>query len=234
METVKLAGNRMKTMANMGGSLDSQLWTFIREKLGSHREPIREGVPRGDLIGFSSKKYQVMLWTALLGVGPQELAREYNVTYDVLRQWRTELEFKRLVEKNQQEFTDRFVRQLKAKWDEARQHNRQPEEEELGLPDLHLYGPDLVGGIIRRIETITATSDIPTVAFWMYVLTLVTSPIRRQADPKHTHKLMSMLMGVSLHILKALLKKDPVAGAAPAIEIIEHIESFERLKLQMV
>jgi len=232
METVKVAGKRMQAMAHVEGSSDSLLWAFVREKLANHREPIREGVPRGDLIGLSGVKYQAMLLTALMGVGPKELAKEYNISYDVVRQWRTEPEFKGLVEKNKQEFTDRFVRQLQAKCDEARKHGEQPDKKELGLSDLHLYGPGLVEGIIRRIETITATCDIPAVAFWFYIHTLITSPIMRRADPKQIHKLVSMCTVLALQMLKALLKKDPVAGADLANVIIEHISGFERLKLQ--
>jgi len=213
-------------------STDSQLGSFIKEKLAGHREPIREGVPRGDLIGFSGIKYEVMLATALMGLGPKELAEEYGISYDVLRQWRAEPQFRELVERNQREFIDRFVRQLRATWDEARQHNRQPDEKELGLSDLHLYGPGLVEGIIGRIETITGTCDIPTVAFWFYIHTLITSPIMRRADPKYIHKLVSMCTILALQMLKALLKKDPVAGADLANVIIEHISGFERLKLQ--
>ena len=165
-------------------------------------------------------------------IGPKELAREYNISYDLVRQWRVEPEFKGLVEKNQQRFTDRFVRQLQAKCDEARKQGGQPDEKKLGLSDLHLYGPGLVEGIIGRIETITATSDIPTVAFWFYILSLITSPIMRRADPKYMYKLVSMCTILALQMLKALLKKDPVAGADLANVIIEHISGFERLKLQ--
>jgi hypothetical protein len=65
-----------------------------------YNEPVRKGTPKGDPIGFTSKKYQAAL---LMVLYPQclqlnEIAKLAGVSEGVLRVWRTQNAFKRSVE----------------------------------------------------------------------------------------------------------------------------------------
>src|SRR5262245_57044071 len=73
----------------------SFLDSFITDQLKAHPEPSREGVPRGDPIGFSQAKHRAYLYSALSSLSEKEISERAGVSYAGLRKWRTEAEFKK-------------------------------------------------------------------------------------------------------------------------------------------
>ena len=72
--------------------------------------PIRKGTPRGEPVGFSQKKYRA---TLLALKGDKELkwnAKMLEVSYGLLRKWRSEAEFKSLVNQHVMQFSS-FMRE---------------------------------------------------------------------------------------------------------------------------
>ncbi len=107
-ENLKIAlgfGTRGKKLVEMTGPLIG----FIQKKVRTYAEPARRGTAKGDLIGFSKKKFSVTLASALSDLNAQGISRLARVSYGVVRVWRTEHEFKILVEKNQKEFCEFFL-----------------------------------------------------------------------------------------------------------------------------
>jgi hypothetical protein len=87
---------------------------FIREKVEGYNEPTRQGVPRGEKRGFPRKKLYASL-LALTDATLQDQAKRAGISYDVLRKWRSEPEFKQKVE----EHRDAFLRYWSAQQQKA-------------------------------------------------------------------------------------------------------------------
>ena len=86
---------------------------FIEEKLTNYIEPSKKGTAKGEPVGFSKAKYRASLNALREKVLPrtEDLsteAKRLRVPYGVLRKWRSEPQFKELVEQHEKE----FVRQL--------------------------------------------------------------------------------------------------------------------------
>jgi hypothetical protein len=85
--------------------------SFFKEKILEYDEPQRKGTPRGEPIGFSAKKYYAALM--MLKKFPlKDLAGMINVSYGLLRKWRTEDKFIEQIEKNETDFTLRVFKHL--------------------------------------------------------------------------------------------------------------------------
>jgi hypothetical protein len=92
---------------------DGLLTGFIGEQLVRHVEPARLGTPRGAPVGFSRKKLAAALF-ALTSRDVKHTAKDLGVSYGVVRKWRTEVAFKALVERLEDEFIERFCRAVDA------------------------------------------------------------------------------------------------------------------------
>jgi hypothetical protein len=88
---------------------------FIKEKAGNYSEPIRRGTPRGEVIGFSSKKYAASL-LILTSSDLKLLSQKLGISYGLLRKWRTEGLFKKQIEEHEREFAAIFIDHLLEKW----------------------------------------------------------------------------------------------------------------------
>jgi hypothetical protein len=84
---------------------------FFRNELASYREPQRQGTPRGERIGFSTVKYHASL-LALLNNDLREQSGLLGISYGLLRKWRTEPEFKKVVNGHCDKFTVIFFKHL--------------------------------------------------------------------------------------------------------------------------
>ena len=94
--------------------------SFINDKLKSYLPPEKEGVPRGERIGFPLKKYHASL--LLLSMDSiKDIAKEVKAPYGSVRNWKTEKEFSELTKKNADEFAEIFVKTLESK-KQKRQH----------------------------------------------------------------------------------------------------------------
>jgi hypothetical protein len=80
------------------------LETFIEAKKKEYKIPSRQRVPRGNKIGFSIAKYEAALVCALCNFNLKELAEHLNGSYEVIRRWKAENEFKELCASLQKEF----------------------------------------------------------------------------------------------------------------------------------
>jgi hypothetical protein len=87
---------------------------FLHEKMKGYNEPQRKGTPRGELIGFPAKKYLVTL-LMLLNVKQKDIAQELHISYGVLRKWKTEEAFKKMVVQHCDEFVQRLIDHILSK-----------------------------------------------------------------------------------------------------------------------
>jgi hypothetical protein len=95
------------------------LLNFIIDRLSNYKEPTRKGVPKGDPIGMSYSKYLiclVMLYNFPLKdiiKQAKDITRLADISYGLLRKWRTEPNFKEMYEKNCHDFTEYFITHFK-------------------------------------------------------------------------------------------------------------------------
>lgn len=69
---------------------------FFDNKISKHVEPKRVNVPRGKKIGHSRAKYEAALVGTLYNFNLKELADHLKGSYEVIRKWKTETDFKEL------------------------------------------------------------------------------------------------------------------------------------------
>jgi hypothetical protein len=81
----------------------SLLVQFIKKKKESYEEPIFKG---RQTAGFSAKKYNCSLLTALSNDDQKEIAEAYGVGHSLLRKWRTEEPYKRVEQKHIEDFVN--------------------------------------------------------------------------------------------------------------------------------
>lgn len=84
------------------------LTQFIVEKSFNYKEPQRKGTPKGDPIGFSKKKYFVSL-IMLTNHKQKDIAKMAQVSFGLLRKWRTEKQFKEMILNHCADFIPVFV-----------------------------------------------------------------------------------------------------------------------------
>ena len=87
------------------------LLQFIKEKEKNYLEPTRKGTPRGEIIGFSLRKYKATL-LMLTSMNLMQLSKRLGVSYGLLRKWRTEPLFKKQIEDHIREFVPIFIGSL--------------------------------------------------------------------------------------------------------------------------
>ena len=91
--------------------MEALLSEYICDQAAKYREPEREGTRKGDVIGLSSVKFKTALLhlTLLSGV---EIAEILNVPYGSFRVWRTEEEYKAVIDTHIRDFAGIYVRGL--------------------------------------------------------------------------------------------------------------------------
>jgi len=108
---------------------ESLLTEFFQNQLDNYREPQRQGTPRGERIGLSKVKFYASLF-ALLNSDLRAIAKHLGVSYGLLRKWRTEKEFKKVVNDHCDRFTVIIFKHLLELADE----NKNKENDFLKLP----------------------------------------------------------------------------------------------------
>lgn len=87
------------------------LVSFTKEKMALHQEPERKGTPKGDVIGHSLVKYtSILLWMTSLEV--KAIAERLNVSYGLVRVWRTETEYQKVRRQLIKEFASLYIDRL--------------------------------------------------------------------------------------------------------------------------
>lgn len=82
-----------------------RLFKFIKNRRQGYIEPQRKGTPKGDPIGFSRKKYYAAL-LCITDMSLSDIAALSNVSYNLLRKWRTESDFLKSIDDNIKGFCD--------------------------------------------------------------------------------------------------------------------------------
>ena len=89
---------------------DDGVFDYIARMEFDYEEPQREGTPRGEKIGFTTKKYLASLLVGLTNFKLKKLAddlnRKYGLSYGLLKKWRTEAYFKGACEGHASDFAD--------------------------------------------------------------------------------------------------------------------------------
>jgi hypothetical protein len=130
---------------------------FIDERKTLYAEPSRKGLPKGEPIGFSRKKYLASLY--MLTADKQiTVAMELGISYGLVRKWNTERAFTSLIRKHCREFANTFVRHLSERY--ARQGTAPGEAQDRGKPglpgsrsfsDAGNYGPSLMAEVLKAV-----------------------------------------------------------------------------------
>lgn len=107
----------LKTVDGKEVDLSTLMVDFINDKIANYAEPQRKGTAKGEAIGLSASKFEVAM-SMLYEHKLKDLAVKLNVSYGLLRKWRTEDEFKRTVERHADEFATFF-------WDYVQERNEQ-------------------------------------------------------------------------------------------------------------
>lgn len=81
------------------------------EKLRTYIEPTRKGTPKGDPVGFSATKYTATL-ACMKKIPLKKIAAQLNVSYGLLRKWRTEDNFNELIIQHCIEFAKKVKNHL--------------------------------------------------------------------------------------------------------------------------
>lgn len=119
---------------------------FISNKIKNYKPPEKEGVPRGERIGFPREKYHASL--LLLSMDSiKEVAKEVNAPYGSVRNWKIEKEFKELADKHANEFAEIFIKTIKKRakerYKEMTEIFKKPLKEIANLPMSKLDGKEL-------------------------------------------------------------------------------------------
>jgi len=89
------------------------LKNFINDKILKYVEPQRRGTPKGNPIGLSKVKYNAAALCSLTKTSVKEIANQLDVSYGLLRKWRTEDKFYEVVDELEREFCQLLVEHLK-------------------------------------------------------------------------------------------------------------------------
>jgi len=98
---------------------DSLLKKFILIKLADYKEPKKKGVPRGQIIGFSRKKFHAALFMCTAD-SQKSIAKKVGVSHGLLLKWRTEEGFRRQSAQLIAEFVKVFLKHHKSSAGEFR------------------------------------------------------------------------------------------------------------------
>ena len=83
---------------------------FIQNKLDSYIEPVRKGIPKGQVIGLTKKYYHASLLCALSCERQKDIAEKVGITQNRLSVSRCRDSFKREIVSHKVEFLNIFLR----------------------------------------------------------------------------------------------------------------------------
>jgi hypothetical protein len=90
----------------------SLLDSFICRRFNAYKEPQRKGVPKGEKIGVSPKKYLAAL-LSLKNLKQKYIAEIANSTHNSVRKWNTEDDFLDLTDNFKTEYAEYVIKHLK-------------------------------------------------------------------------------------------------------------------------
>jgi hypothetical protein len=92
--------------------VDRMLSKWIHEKWNAYVPPTRKGTPKGELIGFSERKYYAGLMM-LKGYTLKQASEEACVSYGLIRKWNMQPEWKKMINQHRAEYIDHIIYMLK-------------------------------------------------------------------------------------------------------------------------
>jgi hypothetical protein len=95
-----------------GGLIKEYLYFKMFDPQAKYKEPTRKGTPKGEKIGFPSKKYFASILVGITNRKVKDIAQQSDVSYGLLRKWKTESDFKALAENHCSEFVDIIIQQI--------------------------------------------------------------------------------------------------------------------------
>ena len=141
------------------------LQSFIKQEISRYVEPTRQGTARGEPVGLSSVKFKSTLFflTSLPG---KKIAEAANVSYGILRVWRTESSYRNMIEKHIEAFARNVVRHLSDVVESTKEHGSRSEGDYVYLvvgtkindqlaedfADIPIYSGDLMEEIYRQAK----------------------------------------------------------------------------------
>jgi hypothetical protein len=164
---------KMNIVITTGSGKENLLSRFINQKLAAYVEPTREGTPRGEIIGFSQKKYCAALMQ-LTATPEKELADSLQINYGTLRNWKASDPFQHQVDELCNEFASQFVdfctehieAQAKAynAWLTSAKGKKPAESIPPELSGMKFYSPKLnqviVKHIVQKIDEVIKKDDL--------------------------------------------------------------------------
>lgn len=66
---------------------------FLRYKMHTYKEPTRRGTPKGEKVGFSSKKHYACVLVGITNYKLKDIAKKSDVSYGMLRKWKADPDF---------------------------------------------------------------------------------------------------------------------------------------------
>ena len=99
-------------------------WTgFIQEfivfKYHYHEDPIRKGTPRGEKIGFFWVKQNACIALAVTNSKMKQIAEQLEISYGLLRKWKSEQDFQKEMSKHVWEFVMEILHRVDAEIEEG-------------------------------------------------------------------------------------------------------------------
>jgi hypothetical protein len=98
---------------NGGGIVAEYIYYKTEDPKSRYREPTRRGTLKGDKIGFTKRKYYASILVALTNWTLKDIAEKSEVSYGLLRKWKTEDDFKAEIETHQREFVAEIIDRVK-------------------------------------------------------------------------------------------------------------------------
>jgi hypothetical protein len=222
------------------------LQNFIIEKLTDYEAPTRRRVPRGERIGFSRPKYAAALFHLYDRSAPDfkqiggldQLAKDLRTSADVIRQWRTQPEFRMHITALAFEFYERFCEFTEAayktslqRWDELAAHSPNMiwqaqevpsvrSELEKNLADASLYGPALqmpiLKALVKQMRRAAKANDLSRLSFLSWVIDFLKTPAERSKTRAQTEEVNRIFLEHLLDGLARLLSKPTLSQAERA------------------
>lgn len=91
--------------------MKTKLQCFIIKQIADYREPERQGTAKGEPIGLSSSKYKSTL-LFLTNLKGKEIADTVDVSYGLLRVWRTEEQYLAVIDRHIRTFAGNVVKHI--------------------------------------------------------------------------------------------------------------------------
>lgn len=137
---------------------------FIFLKYSNYDEPVRKGTPKGEKIGLSKKKYLASILVGTTNWKLKKIAKSCDVSYGLLRKWKTEPDFRAEADRHCTEFVKEIVERIKTGF-EKQHKNLHDYYEEVGddpyemkkdaslnaadriMVDAHLFNNSVLNGL---------------------------------------------------------------------------------------